>query len=106
MASMQKIRFVLIGCLVIVGVLCLSSLGTAASLPQHRITISFDLSKHRIYGTLDATIPQSVQTILAGKGLRITKFSINGEAAVAKVEDGRIKLPFHADRTHVRLEYE
>lgn len=106
MASMQKIRFALIGCLVIAGVLCLSSLGAAASLPQHRITISFDLPKHRLYGTVDVTIPQSVRTILAGKGLRITKFSINGKAAVAKVEDGRINLPFHPDRTHVRLEYE
>ncbi|UCF01120.1 MAG: ChaN family lipoprotein [Deltaproteobacteria bacterium] len=106
MASIQKILFALIGCLVIAGVLCLSSLGRAASLPQHRITISFDLPKHRIYGTMNATIPQSVRTILAGKGLRITKFSINGEAAVAKVEDGRINLPLHPDRTHVRMEYE
>ena len=106
MASMQKIRFTLIGCLVIAGVLCLSSFGAAASLPRHRITISFDLPSHRIYGTVDATIAQSVRTILVGKGLRITTFSINGEAAVAKVEDGRINLPSHPDGTHVRVEYE
>ncbi len=106
MACIQDIRFALLSCLVMAVVLCLPLPGTAASLPQHRITISFDLPKHRIYGTVDATIPQSVRTIWAGKGLRITKFSINGKTAVAKVEDGRINLPSHPDRTHVRMEYE
>lgn len=106
MACIQDIRFALLSCLVVASVLCLPLPGTTASLPQHRITISFDLPKHRIYGTVDATIPQSVRTILAGKDLRITKFSINGKTAVAKVEDGRINLPSHPDRTHVRLEYE
>ncbi len=106
MACIQDIRFALLSCLVMASVLCLPLPGTTASLPQHRITISFDLPKHRIYGTVDATIPQSVRTILAGKDLRITKFSINGKTVVAKVEDGRINLPSHPDRTHVRLEYE
>ncbi|MFA9614719.1 MAG: hypothetical protein ACERK9_12320, partial [Deltaproteobacteria bacterium] len=106
MACIQDIRFALLSCLVMASVLCLPLSGTTASLPKHRITISFDLPKHRIYGTVDATIPQSVRTILAGKDLRITKFSMNGKTAVAKVEDGRINLPSHPDRTHVRLEYE
>ena len=106
MAAMQKVRFAFIGCLVMAGVLILSSLGTAASLPQHRIAIWFDLPKHRIYGTVDVTIPQSVQTISVGKHLRITRFSIDGEVAVAKVKDDRINLPSHPDGTHVRVDYE
>ena len=106
MASMQKIRFTLIACLVMTGVLFLSSLGVTASLPQHRITISFDLPRHRIYGTVDVTIPKSVRTIVVGKHLRITRFSINDEATVAKVEDGRINLPAHPDGTRIRVEYE
>ena len=106
MASMQKIRFALIGCLVMANVLCLSSLGATASLPRHRIVISFDLPNHRVYGKVDATIPQSVRAIVVGKGLRISRFSINGEAARAKVEDGRINLAAHPDGTRVRVEYE
>ncbi|MGI9571338.1 MAG: M1 family metallopeptidase, partial [Desulfobulbia bacterium] len=74
--------------------------------PLHRITISFDLPRHQIYGAVDVTIPQSVRTIVVGKHLRITRFSINGEAAVANVEDNRINLPPHPDGTHVRVEYE
>jgi len=106
MTSQQKIRFAFIGCLVMAGVIFSSSLATAASLPLHRIKIWFDLPRHQIYGTVDATIPQRVRKIVVGKGLHITRFSINGKAAEAKVEDDRINLPSHPDGTRVRVEYE
>ncbi|MGD8509206.1 MAG: M1 family aminopeptidase, partial [Syntrophobacterales bacterium] len=106
MTAMQKIRFTFTGFLVMAGILILSSLDAAASLPEHRITIWFDLPKHRIYGTVDLTVPQSVRTIVVGKGLRITRFSIDGKVVAAKVKNDRISLPSHPDGTRVRMEYE
>ena len=43
---------------------------------------------------------------MVGKVLQITRFSIDGKVAAAKVKDGRISLPSHPDGTHVRMDYE
>jgi uncharacterized iron-regulated protein len=93
-------------CLIIAGVVCLPAAKAAASLPHHRITISFDLAKHRLYGIVDATIPKSVQAMTVGGNLRISKFEVNGEITLVKIEKGRINLPAHPDGTRVYLEYE
>lgn len=93
-------------CPVLTLFLWLTPLYAATSLPLHRISVSFDLSRHRIHGTVDITTPKNIRAILAGKGLRITKFTVNGDVIDPEVKDGRINLPAHPDRSHVLLEYE
>ena len=78
----------------------------AESLAEHRIKISFDLGEHKIFGTVDATFPESVKGIGVGKGLKITKFVINGKSAAPKVDDNRIDLPPHRGKIQVQMEYE
>ena len=106
MVSIKKIRSALVICSIWAAVLCLPLLGNTASLPHHHIEISFDLTKHKIYGTVDVTLPSTVREIVVGSDLRITKFKINGKATSARVKDGRIPLPKHKDRTRVLIEYE
>jgi len=106
MVSIKKIRSALVICSIWTAVLCLPLLGNTASLPHHQIEISFDLTKHKIYGTVDVTLPSTVREIVVGSDLRITKFEINGKATSAKVKNGRIQLPKHKDRTRVLIDYE
>ncbi len=106
MSYLQKMLVVYIFCLVLAHALCLSKVGNAEPLTHHRIWISFDLTKHRIRGTLDATIPQEVGAILVGKDLHITNFAINGKKIRPKIEDGRVNLPAHPDHSRVNLDYE
>ncbi|MGD8916095.1 MAG: ChaN family lipoprotein, partial [Syntrophobacterales bacterium] len=47
-----------------------------------------------------------VRTIRVGRGLRITKFIIDGKAAAPKVRDGRIALPSHKGSLQIQMEYE
>jgi len=84
----------------------LSSAVTADSLAEHRIKISFDLAEHKIFGAVDATFPESVRAIAVARGLRVTKFVINGEKAAPRVKDNRIPLPLHRGSMHVQIEYE
>ena len=106
MVSINKIRSALIICAIWASVLCLPLQGNTASLPHHRIEISFDLTEHKIYGTVDVVLPSTVRAMVVGSALRITKFKINGKATSAKVKNGRIPIPKHKDRTRVLIEYE
>ena len=106
MVSIKKIRSVLMICSIWAVVLWSPLPGNTASLPHHHIEISFDLTKHKIYGTVDVTLPSTVREIVVGRDLRITKFKINGIVTIAKVQDGRLHLPKHQDRTRVLIEYE
>ncbi len=87
------------------GVLWSPNSGAVDSLPHHHIIISFDLAGHRIYGTMDATIPRSTRTLVVASDLRVTEFTINGKATVPEVKDGHISLPPHPDGTQVHLQY-
>ena len=60
MVSIKKIRSALMICSIWAVVLWSPLPGNTASLPHHHIEISFDLTKHKIYGTVDATIPSKV----------------------------------------------
>ena len=102
----QKTQFWFGGFLGMVLVILLPAIGSSAPLPYHRIAISFDFPNHRIYGTVDATVPYSVKTFSVGKDLRITRFSINGKKVRARVKDGHLRLPSHPDMTQVHVEYE
>jgi len=84
----------------------LPSPGMADPLAEHRINISFDLAEHKIFGTVDATFPEHVKTITVGRGLRITKFVINGKSLPPKVRDGRIALPPQRGSMQIKMEYE
>ncbi len=106
MVSIKKIRSVLMICSIWAVVLWSPLPGNTASLPHHHIEISFDLTKHKIFGTVDVTLPSTVREIVVGRDLRITKFKINGIVTIAKVQDGRLHLPKHQDRTRVLIEYE
>jgi aminopeptidase N len=86
--------------------LIVPSVGRADSLAEHRIKISFDLAEHKIYGTVDATFPEKVRTIVVAKGLRITRFVVNGKSARVRVEENRIALPPNKGPMHIQMEYE
>jgi len=106
MVSVKKIRSALLFCSIWAVVLCSPLPGNTASIPHHHIEISFDLTEHKIYGTVDVTLPSTVREIVVGSDLRITAFKINGQATSAKVQDGRISIPQHQDRTRVLIQYE
>ena len=106
MPHLQQIRSALIVCIVLAIVFCLFPASNASSLPQHRISISFDLTKQRIYGTVDATIPKNVGTIVVGNHLRVSKLTVDGKIIRPRVTDGLINLPAHADRSRVHLVYQ
>ena len=95
MVSLKKIPYALVICSIWTVVLWSPLPGNTASLSHHRIEISFDLTEHKIYGTVDVTLPSTVQKIVVGSALRITKFEINGKATSAKVKNGRISIPKH-----------
>ena len=106
MVFIKKIRSALLFCAIWAFVLCSPLPGNTASMPHHHIEISFDLAEHKIYGTVDVTLPSTVREIVVGSDLRITTFKINGKATSVKVQDGRISIPKHKDRTRVLIEYE
>jgi len=106
MTYSRIINLALLCFLMITTSLGLPSTGTADTLAEHRITISFDLGEHKIFGTVDATFPESVRTIAVGRGLRITRFAIDGKSGSPKVKDNRIALPLHRGSMHVQMEYE
>jgi uncharacterized iron-regulated protein len=106
MGCNKKSHRAFVVCLVLILFIWLSSLHAAAALPLHRISVSFDLSNHRIIGTVDLTIPKNVGAIVVGNGLRVTRAAINGKALDPRAKDGRINLPAHPDRSHVLLKYE
>jgi len=106
MVFIIKIRSALLFCAIWAVVLCSPLPGNTASMPHHHIEISFDLAEHKIYGTVDVTLPSTVREIVVGSDLRITTFKINGKATSVKVQDGRISIPKHKDRTRVLIEYE
>jgi len=102
----RLITLALLSLLLVTILLGLPSAGMADSLAEHRIKISFDLGEHKIFGTVDATFPESVKGIGVGKGLKITKFVINGKSAAPEVNDNRIDLPPHMGTMQVQIEYE
>jgi hypothetical protein len=106
MMSIKKIRFALVISSIWTVLLWPPLPGNTASLPHHHIEISFDLTDHKIYGTVDITLPGTVREIVVGRALRITKFKINGKATKVKVKNGRIPIPKHQDQTRVLIEYE
>ena len=106
MTYSRIINLALLCLLVITDSLGLPSAGVADTLAEHRIEISFDLAEHKIFGTVDATFPESVRAIAVGRDLRITRFVINGKSATPKVKDHRIALPFHRGEMHIQMEYE
>jgi uncharacterized iron-regulated protein len=106
MVSVKKMRSVLMICSMFFVVLWSPLPGKTASLPHHHIEISFDLTKHKIYGTVDVTLPSTVRALVVGSDLQITTFTVNGKDTIAKVQDGRLHLPKHQDRTRVLIEYE
>jgi uncharacterized iron-regulated protein len=79
--------------------------GLTTTLPHHHISISFDLKKNRIYGSVEVTVPEDVQAILVGKELSLTRFSIDGKSVKPKVKEGRLHLPPHSGSMQVLLEY-
>ncbi len=106
MVSLNRIRYALMICSLWAAVLWSPLPGFTASLPRHHIEISFDLTEHKIYGTVDVTLPSAVREIVVGSALRITTFEINGKPASAKVKNGRISIPKHKDRTRVLIGYQ
>jgi aminopeptidase N len=106
MTYSRTINLVLLCLLMITASLGLPSAGMADTFAEHRIMISFDLAEHKIFGTVDATFPESVRAIAVGRGLRITRFVINGKSATPKVKDNRIALPLHGGSMHIEMEYE
>ncbi|MCG6981232.1 MAG: ChaN family lipoprotein [Deltaproteobacteria bacterium] len=86
--------------------LILPSAGMADSLAEHHIKISFDLGEHKIFGTVDAIFPRSVKAVTVGRGLRITKFLINGKNGTPKIIDNRLALPPHREAIKIQMEYE
>jgi aminopeptidase N len=89
---------------------CLLSLAPTAfaapALPLHRITMSFDLDKHGIHGSLEATIPQEVPAIRVGQALHLESLSLNGKPLVSSGGTGRIPLPPHPDGSVLLAEYD
>ena len=106
MVLIKKIRSALLICSIWAVVFWSPLPGNTASMPHHHIEISFDLAEHKIYGTVDVALPSTVRAVVVGSDLQITRFTINGKAASAKVQDGRLHLPKHQDRTRVLIEYE
>jgi aminopeptidase N len=102
----RTVSFALLCLLLTAASLGLPSLGMADSLAEHRIKISFDLAEHKLFGTVDATIPKSVKALTVGRGLRITKLVINGKSVTPKVMDNRLALPLHREVIKIQMEYE
>ncbi|HYA03101.1 MAG TPA: M1 family aminopeptidase, partial [Syntrophobacteria bacterium] len=107
MSSAGIIQYPLRVWLAAVYVLALAPSAFAApSLPHHGITVSFDLEKHRIQGSLEATIPQEVPAIRVGEGLHLQSVSLNGKPLVPSGGTGRIPLPPHPDGSILLVEYD
>jgi uncharacterized iron-regulated protein len=100
------VNFALLCLLLTAASLGLPSVGMADSLAEHHIKISFDLAEHKLFGTVDATFPKSVKAVAVGRGLRITKFVINGKSVTPKVMDNRLALPLHREAIKIQMEYE
>ncbi|UCG11307.1 MAG: ChaN family lipoprotein [Deltaproteobacteria bacterium] len=106
MKSTRDIRFLGVACLITFVLFGLPPSSAADSLPHHNITISFDLSRNRLYGVLDASLPGGVPAIRVGRDLSIKRFSINGKRQSARVRDGRLDLPDHHQGVNLQIEYE
>jgi uncharacterized iron-regulated protein len=106
MTKRRIFNLVLLCLLMATANLGLPSPGIADPLAEHRINISFDLPEHKIFGTVNATFPENVKAITVGRGLRVTKFLIDGKSAPVKVRDGLITLPSHRGSRQIQLEYE
>lgn len=106
MDCIPKNHLYVIALLIMAAVLWLPVTGVAESLPQHHINISFDLARHRIFGTAEITVPKGVEKILVGTGLQITRFAVNGKTVDPKIKNGRIHLHAHSDRMNLSLDYE
>jgi aminopeptidase N len=78
----------------------------APTLPSHRITMSFNLEKHEIHGSLEATIPHEVSAIRVGQSLHLERVSLNGKPLVSSEGTGRIPLPSHPDGSILFAEYD
>ena len=101
-----KIKIALLCLVMITASLVLTSPGMAESLAEHRIYISFDLAKHKIFGKVDALFPEHLRAITVGRGLRITKLVINGKSEKIRVKEGRIALPQYGGLRQIEMEYE
>ena len=106
MTANRMVNFSLLCFLLAAPLLGLPSLGMADSLAEHHIKISFNLPENKIFGTVDAIFPQSVEAVAVGRGLQITKFVINGRNGTPKVIDNRIALPPHRGAIKIQMEYE
>ncbi len=106
MTYSRIINLALLCLLMITASLGLPSTAMADTLAEHRIKISFDLAEHKIFGTVDATFPESVRTISVGRGLQITSFVINGKSGAPKMKDNSIALPVHRGSMRIQMEYE
>jgi aminopeptidase N len=94
------------GLLFALSLLCRTPAAAAPSIPDHRITASFDLEKRQIKGTVEMTLPQDVNAIRVGKDLRLRSLLLNGKPLVPGVMSGSVALPPHPDRSIVLIEYE
>ena len=83
-----------------------SSPALAASLPHHRLDISFDLDKQEVSGTVDITVPEHVRSIIVGSNLHILSCTINGRTTSAKMKEHRITLPAHPGGNRVWIQYQ
>lgn len=92
--------------LVVLLALPLPLLAQSEELPMHRIAVSFDLAKGRLYGIVDAEVPENVSAFLIGEGIHLSKVTIDGKPYSADTRDGRLLLPSHQGNIKVNLEYE
>lgn len=106
MVLMKRMCSTLVICSAWAVVLCSPLPGITASLPHHQIEVSFDFTEHKIYGSVDITLPSTVGEIVVGSDLRITRFKINGKDTRAEVKNGRLAIPKHKDLTRVLIEYQ
>ncbi|MCG6916063.1 MAG: hypothetical protein LJE89_00820, partial [Deltaproteobacteria bacterium] len=101
-----KVKNGLLCLMMITALLVLPSPGKGEPLAEHRINISFDLAKDKIFGKVDVTFPEHLRAITVGRGLRITKLVIDGKSEKIRVKDGRIALPHYSGSRQIEMEYE
>ncbi|MFH1626364.1 MAG: ChaN family lipoprotein, partial [Pseudomonadota bacterium] len=84
----------------------ISTVDASSSVPNHDIEVFFDLSNHRIMGSVNVSIPAKVKAIVVPAHLKVTRFLLNDKPLSAKVKDGYVPLPPHPDGTHLYISYE
>jgi aminopeptidase N len=95
-----------VGLLFALSLLCRTPAAATPSIPEHRITASFDLEKRQINGSVEITLPQDVVAIRVGKDLRLRSLLLNGKPLVPVVTSAGVALPPHPDRSILVIDYE